>query len=52
MILAWEAVCSIEECQLKVMLITADSAAPNRKFFCMYATTPGEVVYKIPLKSI
>ena len=49
--IVWEAVRNIEESGLKVVLITADGAAPNRKFFHMHKTssmTPEEVVYKTP----
>ena len=46
--LVWEAIRNIEDCGLKVMLITADGVAPNRKFFRMHSTTPDEVVYKTP----
>ena len=45
--IVWEAVRNIEESGLKVILITADGAAPNRKFFHMHATS-GEIVYKTP----
>ena len=46
-----EAVRNIEECGPKVVLITADGAGPNRKFFHMHKTssmTSEEVVYKTP----
>ena len=45
--LVWEAIHNIKGYGLKVMLITADGIAPNRKFFRMH-TTPDEAVYKTP----
>ena len=46
----WEAIRNIEECGLKVIIVTADGASPNRKFFKMHQASkkPGEVVYKTP----
>ena len=48
--IVWEAIRNIEECGLKVMVVTADGASPNRKFFKMHKTSQkaGEVVYKTP----
>ena len=48
--IVWDAVRNLEECGLKVMVITCDGASPNRKFFKMHkaARKPHEVVYKTP----
>lgn len=48
--IVWEAIHNIEECGLKVMVVTADGASPNRKFFKMHKTSQkvGEIVYKTP----
>ena len=48
--IVWEAIRNIEECGLKVMVVTADGASPNRKFFKMHqaSKSPGEIVYKTP----
>ena len=34
--IVWEAIRNIEECGLKVIVVTADGASPNRKFFKMH----------------
>lgn len=46
--IVWDAVRNLEECGLKVMVITCDGASPSRKFFKMHkaARKPHEVVYK------
>ena len=48
--IVWEAIRNIEECGLKVIVVTADGASPNRKFFKMHqaSKSPGEIVYKTP----
>lgn len=48
--IVWEAIRNIEECGLKVMVVTTDGASPNCKFFKMHqaSKSPGEIVYKTP----
>ena len=48
--IVWEAIRNIEECGLKVIVVTADGASPNRKFFKMHQASKksGEIVYKTP----
>ncbi len=45
----WKAIRNIEECGLKVIVVTADGASTNRKFFKMHhMSKTHEVVYKTP----
>ena len=48
--LVWDAVRNIEECGLKVMVITCDGASTNRKFIKMHRMSRkrGELTYKTP----
>ena len=47
--IVWKTIRNIEECDLKVIVVTADGASPNRKFFKMHQTKKNdEVVYKTP----
>ena len=43
-----DAIRNLEECGLKVMVITCDGASANRKFLKMHkaAMEPGQFVYK------
>ena len=45
--IVWEAIRNIEECGLKVIVVTADGASPNRKLFKMHqGLASNKVVYK------
>ena len=49
--IVWDLIGSLESIELKVIIITADGASANRKFFCMHADPAGKnvangVVYK------
>ena len=46
--LVWEAVQKLEAAGFKVVAVTADGAALNRKFFRMHNTNNGTSVYKTP----
>ncbi len=44
--IVWEVVRLVESTGLKVIAITADGAAPNRRFFCMHRNGNG-LTYKV-----
>ena len=46
--LIWETVKRLELLGLKVMFITADGAASNRRFYNMHGNKKGELLYKTP----